>query len=90
MKRSDYLICYDISNPKRLRKIAKLLEQECIRIQYSIFLAKKATKEEIYAIADKLTELIDPDEDDVRIYKIKDHGIYMGVAYDLKEIFLIR
>jgi len=32
-----YMICYDISNPKRLRKTAKVLENFGIRIQYSFF-----------------------------------------------------
>jgi len=90
MKKSDYLICYDISDNKRLRKVAKFLEKECIRVQYSIFIAKNITKEQIYVIADSLNELIKPKEDDVRIYKIKDYGINMGIAFDLNEIFIIR
>ena len=90
MKKSDYLICYDIADPKRLRKIAKYLESETIRVQYSIFLAQGFTKERIYQIADRLVELIDPKADDVRIYTILDHGIAMGAAYDLQEIFIIK
>ena len=90
MKKSDYLICYDISDNKRLRKVAKFLEKKCIRVQYSIFIAKNITKEQIYKVADGLNELIEPKEDDVRIYKIKNYGISMGIAFDLSEIFIIR
>ncbi|BCD68467.1 CRISPR-associated endonuclease Cas2 [Nitratiruptor sp. YY09-18] len=90
MQKNDYLVCYDISDPKRLRRVARYLEGECIRIQYSVFIAKSVTKERIYTIADRLNELIDSKEDDVRIYKIKDKGIAMGVAFDLDEIFVIR
>jgi len=32
-----YLICYDISNPKRLQKTAKVLENYGIRVQRSFF-----------------------------------------------------
>lgn len=32
-----YLVCYDISDPKRLRRIAKTLESYGTRIQYSVF-----------------------------------------------------
>ncbi len=90
MKKDDYLICYDISDQKRLKKVAKFLEKELVRVQYSIFIAKNFKKEQIYEIADKLNEIIDPKEDDVRIYKIKNSGISMGIAFDLDEIFIIR
>ena len=90
MKKNDYLICYDISDMKRLRKIARFLEQRCIRIQFSIFFAQNFSKEDIYNIADNLIEMMDPKEDDIRIYKIKNYGISLGKAYDLSKIFLIH
>ena len=35
--RSTYLVCYDIRDDKRLRKIAKTLEGFGTRMQYSVF-----------------------------------------------------
>ena len=32
-----YLVCYDISDPKRLRRVANVLEGHGERIQYSVF-----------------------------------------------------
>lgn len=32
-----YLICYDIREPKRLRRVAKILEGHGERVQYSVF-----------------------------------------------------
>ncbi len=32
-----YLICYDIRDPKRLRRVAKVLEGRGERVQYSVF-----------------------------------------------------
>lgn len=32
-----YLVCYDVRDPKRLRKVARLLEGHGERIQYSVF-----------------------------------------------------
>lgn len=32
-----YLVCYDIRDPKRLRRVAKVLEGHGERIQYSVF-----------------------------------------------------
>jgi len=36
-KRTRYLVCYDIADPKRLRKVAKSCESYGSRIQYSVF-----------------------------------------------------
>jgi CRISPR-associated protein Cas2 len=35
--RSRYLICYDICNDRRLRRVAKTMEAFGTRIQYSVF-----------------------------------------------------
>lgn len=32
-----HLICYDIRDPKRLRKVARMLEGHGTRVQYSVF-----------------------------------------------------
>jgi CRISPR-associated protein Cas2 len=37
MSRTRYLVSYDISNPKRLRRVAKVLEGFGVRLQYSVF-----------------------------------------------------
>ncbi|MBI2061593.1 MAG: CRISPR-associated endonuclease Cas2 [Nitrospirae bacterium] len=37
MKRTRFLVCYDISNPKRLRRVAKVLEGYGRRLQFSVF-----------------------------------------------------
>lgn len=31
-----WLVCYDVRDDKRRRKLAKLLEQRCQRVQYSV------------------------------------------------------
>ena len=37
---NSYLVCYDISNPKRLRKVATACEDYGVRKQYSVFLCR--------------------------------------------------
>lgn len=37
MGRIRYLVSYDISNPKRLRRVARALEGFGVRLQYSVF-----------------------------------------------------
>lgn len=38
MARRRYLIAYDIADPKRLRKVIKVMESYGQRLQYSVFL----------------------------------------------------
>ncbi len=37
MKRTRYLVSYDIAHPKRLRRVAKVCQSYGSRIQYSVF-----------------------------------------------------
>lgn len=37
MARTRYLVSYDIANPKRLRRVARLLEGFGSRLQFSVF-----------------------------------------------------
>ena len=37
MSRIRYLVSYDVSHPKRLRKVARTLEGFGVRLQYSVF-----------------------------------------------------
>ena len=32
-----WLVCYDVRHDKRRNRLAKLLEQRCERVQYSVF-----------------------------------------------------
>lgn len=70
-----YVICFDVSNKKRLRQVAIQMENFGQRVQYSIF--------ECYLDANKLEELkgrleliINSEEDHIRYYSIckKDKG----------------
>jgi len=70
MKKFDFVIGYDISSPKRLRKLAVLLEKVAIRIQYSLFLYPDVTKDDLNIVVEKILEIIDEKEDDVRIYRV--------------------
>lgn len=80
---SDYLVCYDIADPKRLSKLARILEKRAYRIQYSIFLLKKVANHEISSLVNETTAIIDKEADDVRIYKIKSAGYRLGCAIDI-------
>jgi CRISPR-associated protein Cas2 len=63
------LIAYDITDPKRLHKVAKLCEDYGMRIQYSVFECRlEADRFETFWKS--LVSLIDPSSDRVTAYKI--------------------
>jgi CRISPR-associated protein Cas2 len=84
MKKFDFIIGYDISSPKRLRKIAKVLERVAVRIQYSLFLYSDVSKVELERLIDEILKIIDKKEDDIRIYRIdKKRSLSMMSGFDL-------
>lgn len=87
--RQGYLICYDISDEKRLAKVAKYLEKVALRIQYSIYALFEPSQKELFEIEENIKKLIDTQADDVRIYTIKNSGYRLGIATNLDEPFII-
>ena len=69
-----YMFCYDISNPKRLSKVAKKLEDFGIRIQKSFFQCdiSRGQKEKLKEI---LLSLINKKEDSLIIYQLCDQCV---------------
>ncbi len=68
MKR-DYLVCYDIADPKRLQKVHRRVANEAEFIQLSVY-HLSADQESLEAFVAALDELIDQHADDVRIYPL--------------------
>ena len=64
-----WFVIYDIGEAGRLRRVARACENHGLRIQYSVF-AVLADRPAILELRQQLAELIDPDEDDVRFYRI--------------------
>lgn len=65
----NYLICYDIANPRRLRKAAKILEKMGIRVQYSFF-ELDISDEMLEHLIYMLKREIDINEDKLYVYPI--------------------
>ena len=64
-----YLLCYDISAPKRLKKMEKLLSGFAFRIQKSVYFA--ILTEDVLEKKLKISSnLVDKKEDDFRCYKL--------------------
>ncbi len=67
--KTNYLICYDISNPKRLRKVYGYLRRFCLHIQFSVFFAR-LDYDELMRVKEELRRRIDEKSDDIRIYPL--------------------
>ena len=87
-RKKDFLICYDIADKKRLIKIAKLIETEALRIQRSVYFYPQVTKIVLDDLIEKILNILDKDKDDLRIYTIKNNGIYLGNAINLDNPFI--
>jgi CRISPR-associated protein Cas2 len=65
----DYLIVYDICQPKRLRRVAKAMQQFGVRVQKSVFecvLSDSGLSE----MKTQVSKDMDATEDSVRIYPL--------------------
>ena len=82
------LIAYDITDAKRLRKVAKLLENEGLRVQHSVFELKIADRK-LKTLVQEIENIIDPKSDKVFIYKISDnekHNYRRGKSRSIWEM----
>lgn len=64
-----WLLAYDIADPVRLGRISRFVRTIGIPLQYSIILLP-LSRHRVEQIAERLSEMIDKDEDDVRIYHL--------------------
>ena len=62
--RATYLVCYDICDDKRLRRVAEVCEDFGVRLQYSVFECELSAAERVQMEA-KLSEVIDAQMDQV-------------------------
>jgi len=69
MKRTHYLICYDIADDKRLRKVAKIMEDYGERVLYSVFECF-LTPVQLESLRRVVEPILDPLEDSIRYYVI--------------------
>ena len=67
--RSVFLVCYDVCNDKRLKRVYKAMRGYGDHLQFSVFRCELSAKERAEMIAD-LSSLIAHDEDQVLIIDI--------------------
>ena len=68
-RRTPWLLCYDIANPRRLQRVHRVARRHATPLQYSVF-HTIATRGEVRAMIHEIEEFIDPGQDDVRAYPL--------------------
>lgn len=71
----DLLVCYDVSTQteagrRRLRRVAKLCVAHGQRVQNSVF-EISLTDVQLLELRSKLLDVLDPTEDSIRIYRLR-------------------
>ena len=89
------LVCYDISNPKRLRKVAKTCEDFGYRKQLSVFLVRVSATDFV-RLRTRLYDIIDLNEDQVLFIPLTESGLQRMEAigrptdsYDKNDVVMI-
>lgn len=91
MARIRYLVSYDVSNPKRLRKVARSLEGFGTRLQYSVFECP-LDDVRLEKLKTELQDILNHDEDQVLFVSLgatsKDASLIidaMGLPYEVRS-----
>ena len=70
-----YLIAYDIADDHRREDIATLLSGYGPRVQLSVFECDLRSRQEAKGLRGKLRDMIDPVEDQIRLYPLDELAI---------------
>ncbi|WP_457676814.1 CRISPR-associated endonuclease Cas2 [Thiolapillus sp.] len=89
-KKLRFLISYDISDTRRLRKIHKVVSSHAIRVQYSLYLFH-GNRHEMQTLVEQIQRISDHQEDDIRTYRIPPgcRPEIMGKSFLSRDILLI-
>ena len=68
-RRTPWLLCYDIADPRRLQRVHRVACRHATPLQYSVF-HTVATRREVQAIVSEVEAHIDAGHDDVRAYPL--------------------
>jgi CRISPR-associated protein Cas2 len=80
------VVTYDIADDRRREDVATLLSGYGPRVQLSVFECDLRTRQEGAALRSKLRELIDPVEDQVRLYPLGDSAARQVVVIGARVI----
>lgn len=71
---ADFLIAYDITDPRRLQRMHRYLSRVAVPIEYSVFFASEDPRR-MLGILREAANRIDPRSDDLRCYPLPSRGL---------------
>lgn len=87
---TKYLLCYDICNPGRLRKVHRLVRDWGVPVQYSVF-ELELRAGQLEQLTAELLALIREDEDKIIFYRLSpgQHPIMLGVEVQTDDLMFV-
>ena len=87
---TKYLVCYDICDTKRLRRVHRLIKDWGVPIQFSIF-EIEVNSDQFEQLMAELTDLINQEEDKVMFYRLspEQDRICLGVAVQTEDLLFV-
>ncbi|MBZ0181533.1 MAG: CRISPR-associated endonuclease Cas2 [Melioribacteraceae bacterium] len=87
-----YIIAYDIQNDKKRRKVSKILEENGVRLQFSVFECK-LNKKELKELKTKIDNIINSRSDSVLIFNLCENceskSLNLGASYIERIVSII-
>lgn len=69
MTRAAWLVAYDVTSPRRLVRVHRILKGSAAAAQFSVFVAW-GSRQEIEGLLQRVQTRIHPRQDDVRAYRL--------------------
>jgi len=79
-----YILTYDISNPKRLRKISDICVRYLYRVQKSVY-EGDLSKSELFILQKKLKKEMNKNEDSIFLYFITRSSMKKKIELGIKK-----
>lgn len=70
MKKTCFIIAYDISEKNRLQRLQRLISNQFLQLQYSVYYGSM-TRQAMDSVIIAVQKIIHKNEDDVRIYEVE-------------------
>ena len=79
-----WLLAHDISDPRRLQNVWRLMRKEGLPLQYSLYLLH-GDRQRVQRLLDQLTPMIDSKTDDLRVYPLGENTRLWGLGTQFNE-----
>lgn len=79
MHKTPVLLCYDVSDKKRLQRLQRYVSRHLLQIQYSIYYGVLSPSE-LTALITTIQSIVNANQDDVRLYNTQpiSHAFLLG------------